>query len=318
MSRYLAFVSVALSASSVLAAPQLVNPSDVVATAAGIVSGGVAGSALGSRAPLVLPDFPPIPDTTTVSGPLLNSPRKRDMDYPKSTKDCLMSEHSEDSHALSYSYDGRKYSQDCLAHMALLVSEEKRKPCRAPHLGYEEECLFKKALEEDWTFDLDKAKEDELAWRAAHPEKSASEEWLHKFPTSVGDCKEKEEKEGKDWKKSSDDWSSYSVTPTGDKLNNNCLMNLAIASHITFEPKLCSIKEKRLVGELVAEVEAVVGEVIEIVGEIISVIRALITGCLFKVIVKIIELVGLEGKIVLGLLEEIAGLIFDILYLLTH
>jgi len=267
MSRYLSFVLLALSATSVLAAPA---------------------------------ELPTVPDLSTITDPSLgprsngkvyspNSLHKRDWEYPSSTKDCRMSEISEDETAHSYTHDGVEYSEECLTQLALSVPFEDRKSCRTtgPNaIGYDEQCLFKKAFDEDWKFDMEKAKEDELAWRAANPSHPSSDHWRTHYPSKAADClwieldlklkidadKEKEEKEeewekeeeekeeekdtiwrrddeGKEVKgkkkdafKTSDDlngWKPYSVAPDGKKFDNECMVRFVLKLKLVIDLGKC-------------------------------------------------------------------------------
>jgi len=275
MSRYLAFVLLALSASTALAAPAEIPQLPAASDATAIVE-----PLLGTRAEI--PQLPTVPNLDTVTVPLLgprpSTLRKRDLEYPSSTKDCLSSEVSDGADAF-YTHNGQDYSEDCLTHLALSVPSEKRKSCRTTgpdaH-GYDEKCLFKKALEEDWKFDVEKAKEDERAWRAANPEHSSSDVWKKTFPGAISHCitvgvdvegekeKEKEEKEekekkekekekeGKDPKKEgssktsdeTSDWKSYSLLSTGEKIDDVCVALLIIRAKIVVDLKTCSIDKK--------------------------------------------------------------------------
>jgi len=262
MSRYLAFVLLALSATSVLAAP--------------------------AELPAVnVPDVSDITDSivTRSNGKVYspNSLHKRDWEYPESTKDCRLSEVPEDATTLSYTHDGVEYSEECLTHLALSVPFEYRKSCRTTghdaH-GYDEECLFKKAFEEDWKYDMEKAKEEELAWRAAHPSVPSSDHWRTHYPKSAGDCiwielegelkivdgdKEKDEKEDerekgkrageqkevkgkkKDMTKTSDDldgWKPYTVAPDGKKFDDACVVRLVLRLKIVIDIGNCPADHK--------------------------------------------------------------------------
>ena len=260
MSRYLAFVLLALSATSVLAAP--------------------------AELPAVT-----VPDLSAITEPIVgrsnnkvyspNTLHKRDWEYPSSTKDCRISEVPEDSTTLSYTHDGVEYSEECLTRLALSVPFEDRKSCRTTGheaRGYDEECLFKKAFDEDWKFDLEKEKEEELAWRAAHPSVPSSDHWRTHYPESVGDCKfkleiegelkiedgdkEKDEKEKgkrageekevkgkkKDATKTSealDGWKPYSVAPNGDKFDNECIVRLVIRLKIVIDIGKCHKSDEK-------------------------------------------------------------------------
>ena len=246
MSRYLAFVLLALSATSVLAAPA-------------------------DLPPLALPDVTEIIPVVGRSNNKVYSPNtllKRDWESPASTRDCRMSEVPEDATTLSYTHDGVEYSEECLTRLALSVPFEDRKSCRTTghdaH-GYDEECLYKKAFDEDWKFDLEKAERDELAWRAAHPTVPSSDHWRTHYPNSAADClfsleldgelkivegdKEKEEKEKgkrdgekKGEKKASDEldgWKPYSVAPNGDKYDDECAVRLVIRLKLVIDIGKC-------------------------------------------------------------------------------
>jgi len=269
MSRYLAFVLLALSATSVLAAP--------------------------AELPAAT-----LPDLSSLTEPLVgrsnnkvyspNALHKRDWEYPSSTKDCRLSEVPEDSSTLSYTHDGVDYSEECLTRLALSVPFEDRKSCRTTgpdSHGYDEECLFKKAFDEDWKFDMEKEKEKELAWRAAHPSVPSSDHWRTHYPESVGHCKfkidldaelkikdgekdkdekdkdDKEEDKKEEWKRagegeevkgkkkdatktsdSLDGWKPYSVAPNGDKYDDECIVRLAIHLKLVIDIGKCPADHK--------------------------------------------------------------------------
>lgn len=329
MSRYLAFVFLALSATSVLAAPA------------------------------ELPAIPAIPDTTTITQPVVgprsngkvyspNTLRKRDWQYPTSTNDCRLSEVPEDSTTLSYTHDGQEYSEECLTRLALSVPFENRESCRATGAdarGYDEECLFKKAFDEDWKFDVEKAKEDELAWRAANPSASSSDAWRRQFPTAISDCivvdidvriSEKREVVGKNEEKvvkggkkgttkSSDamsGWSPYSVAPTGETLENDCLVRLLINAEIDLDLGTCTVEEAPrraadtrvpLFGRPTTELAAPQ----DTLAVAISIIAALRLGCLLEIVARIIVALGIEVRIagdpILGLAAGILALLSELL-----
>lgn len=363
MSRCLAFVFLALSASSVLAAPQgFVSPGtateivedavDAVGGAAGGApgtvdgiagtAGGIAGtvgetfSGLTPRAPAELPEFPSVPDTTTLTRPVLGERsngkvysstalRKRDWQYPSSTKDCLMSEVPGESKGPSYTYDGKEYFQECLSRLALSVPAEERISCRATGSdahGYDEQCLFKKAFVENWQFDVEKAKEQELAWRKDNPSSSSSDSWGYMFPSSVADCKV----DPKTVKKSSGDWNAFSTIPTGDVLSDDCMSLLILDAKVLLDLKTCSAVKKTGFLGLGASVDLLLKgrsttEVAvhdhaaprDLVAVVFGVLEALRLGCILDLILKIILDLGMEVKIVAGPLGEVLALVFDLL-----
>jgi len=349
MSRYLAFVLLALSATSVLAAP--------------------------AELPAVS-----IPDLSAITEPIAgrsngkvyspNSVHKRDWEYPSSTKDCRLSEVPEDSTTLSYTHDNVEYSEECLTRLALSVPFEDRKSCRTtgPHAhGYDEQCLFKKAFDEDWKFDLDEAKEEELAWRAANPSVPSSDHWRTHYPESAGDCvfkiklegelkiedgeKEKDEKEKekekekrageekevkgkkKDSSKTSelDGWKPYTVAPNGEKFDDECLVRLVISLKIVIDLGKCPADHKSedkpkfedksktdslsefgklpFLHERSSTELATRADSKESIDVIISAIVALKLGCIISIVVKIILKVGLDTKLVGGPLTAVLGLV---------
>lgn len=251
MSRYLAFVLLALSA-SVLAAPAELPPTPAV--------------------PAELPPMPAIPDTPDVARQFLGersngkvySPstlHKRDYIYPGSTGDCHLSEVSKGSTTRPYTHRGQAYSEQCLSHLALLVPSEKRDSCRttgANSHGYNEACLFKKAFEEDWKFDMAKAKADELAYRSAHPTATASDAWRYYFPTTILDCSVPRERAVR----SSSGWSAYTITPDAVILDNVCIARLLIVARVTVTVGTCAARAPTLSPEainLAATVNALLG-----------------------------------------------------------
>lgn len=243
MSRYLAFVFLALSASSVLAAPAEIPGLSTIPDAAAIP-----GTPLGARS------------NSKVYSP--STLHKRDWRYPGSTKDCHLSE--EKSTALSYTHEGQEYSAECLSHLALSVPVENRKSCRNTGddaVGYDEQCLFKKAFEEDWKFDMNKAKGDELAWRTVNTDRLSSDAWLIQFPVAISNCRvipetmEKRVVDGKKKKggqkevkgatKTSDvtsGWNSYSVIG-GETLDNECISRLFISAGVVIDLGICPVDE---------------------------------------------------------------------------
>lgn len=382
MSRYFAFVFLALSVSSVLAAPQFgavpFDPTttiDIVTDAAGNAfrfvydAGGnvievvpvplpeAASDTISARAPAELPQAPSVPDTTTLTRPVLgersngkvyssSTLRKRDWQYPTSTKDCLMSEVPEKSKGFSYTYDGQEYSEECLTRLALSVPSESRMPCRATGLearGYDEKCLFKKAFDEDWKVDVEKAKEDELAWRAAHPSSSSSDAWSKLYPAAVSDCSVAPKSMGGMKKTAAKDvWNAYSILPSGDILENDCLLRLVLDANIILDLETCSAVERSpllldldldaaldldLDAVLDLDLDAVLDLVIRepsttevaapraLLDVVVGVIAALRTGCLLDLIIEIVLSLGIEAIIAggpLGVLE----LVFDVLAIL--
>jgi hypothetical protein len=341
MSRYLAFVFLALSASSVLAAPADIPQ---------VIPDSVTKPVLGARAPVEFPAppaFDPAPYLKPVLGERSNSKvysentlRKRDMDYPTSTEDCRLTESSDSFKPPYYTHEGEVYSEDCLTRLALSVPSEKRESCRATgSAGYDEDCLFKKAFEEDWKFDLEKAKEDELAWRAVNPTSTSSDAWSKQFPTSVSDCiidleLVLELLGGLDGKKAmtkssgaKSEWSPYSVIPSGETVDNDCLLRLVLGAKIVFDLETCPAKEEKVLKFLdirspAADIQLAERSTTElatradVLALVIGVIEALSLGCLLEVIVKIILAIGIDAKIALGPLELVAELVIDVLALL--
>ena len=316
MSRYLAFVLLALSATSVLAAPAEIPP------------------------------LPTVPSLETVTRPVLGSRsnkvysphtlHKRDSEYPASTKDCALSEDSKDP---SYTHDGLKYSEDCLTRLALSVPSENRKSCRttgAGARGYDEECLFKKAFDEDWKFDLEKAKEDELAWRAENPSHSSSEAWHLHFPIAIIDCikvdvdvevdGEKEKGKGKDVTKTSDGWSPHSVTSTGETVDNDCILRLVIRAKIVIDLGTCKA-DKTIKPHSVSDVAAPVQDhglphlfgrssaelATREIDVALNILAALRLGCLIEIVEEIIKLLGLKTILLTDPLEVIVKLLASLL-----
>ena len=338
MSRYLgAFVLLALSATSVLAAP-----ADI-------------------------PGLPTVPNLVRSNNKVYSPStlHKRDWEYPASTKDCRLSEVPKDSSTLAYTHDGVEYSEECLTRLALSVPFEDRKSCRSSGpkaIGYDEECLFKKAFEEDWKYDLEKAKQEELAWRAANPSKPSSDAWRTNHPTAVSDCivlielegvleivdgekeKEKGKRDGegkevkgkKDATKTSDaldGWSPYSVAPSGETLDNECLVRLVLGLKVVIDLGSCSADpssapKPHSVSEVAApsEKHGLLGgrsstEVAtrrDIVGLVVSVLAALELGCLIEIIVKIIAAVGIDTKLLLGPLDIVVDLAVGLLAALLN
>lgn len=352
MSRYFAFVFLALSASSVLAAPQ--GFPDTVAGAAGTVIelvegavGSIAGEVSG-RAPAELPEVPPVPDTTTLTRPILgersngkvyssSTLRKRDWQYPTSTKDCAMSQVPGDSKDLSYTHDGQEYSQECLSRLALSVPSEKRISCRSAGSearGYDEECLYKKAFDEDWKFNLEEAKEAELAWRAANPTKNSSDAWRSMYPSSVADCSVDPKSMKKPMK--AGEWSGYSAISPGEMVDHDCISRFALDAQIVPDVTICANVERSftsilnldatidaaidlLLGERstaeVATSHDLVAAPRALVDVVIGVIEALRSGCLLNIILKLVKSLGIGAKIV-GTPLEVVELVVDILAIL--
>lgn len=348
MSRYLSFVFLALSASSVLAAPQgfpagavtdtvtdtFSGLIDTAAGTAGEVAGAVTDSfsgfapgALSGRAPAELPNVPPVPDTTTLTRPALGersnnkvysstSLRKRDWQYPTSTKDCLKSsEDSGKSMGPSYTHDGQEYYEDCLTRVALSVPFEQRKSCRSGERGYDEECLYKKAFDEDWKVDMEKAKEEELAWRALNPSASSSDTWRKMYPSAVGDCSVDPKSMGRLEKAMSDmeGWSAYSTIPSGKVFEDDCMSRFAIDGEIPIDVNICSAAERTsrltdilnlgnlLGGRSTREVAATSHDLAarqDLLAVVFGVLEALRSGCLVSIIIKIMIEIGLHVKII--------------------
>ena len=305
MSRYFAFVLLALSATSVLAAPA---------------------------------DIPVVPDMGSVTDPVFGprsnkvySPtalHKRDLEYPTSTEDCRL---SGDSTAASYTHNGVQYSQGCLSLLALSVPPEARKSCRttgADARGYDEECLFKKAFDEDWKFDLEKAKEDERAWRAANPSRPSSDAWRTQFPTSVSDCIVVDVEAKIDLKREDalNGWTPYSVTSTGQTVSNDCALLLVIRAKIVVDLETCdAVKPKSLSGAAVparnhglhslfgrSSAELATRRDLSI-DAAVSVIVALRLGCLFEIVEEIIALLGIDAKLLSDLLDPVFFLLAAVL-----
>ena len=389
MSRYLALVLLALSASSVLAAPQgVVTPiftpvtgtisttigpaidividtagnvidtlgnvigqvapstfdpvagtifttiGNVIDLAPGTVGGAIetiietlsdtAPEPLAARAPAELPQMP---DTTTLTRPVLGERsygkvyssttlRKRDWQHPTSTKDCVMSEVPDKSKGLSYTHDGQDYSAECISRLALSVPSEERKSCRATgpdaH-GYDEQCLYKKAFDHDWKFDMDKAKQDELAWRDSNPGSSSSDSWRSLFPASIADCSV-DQKSMDEMKKKKEDWNAFSQLPSGVTVEDDCASRLMLDSQVTVDPKICASVEverssliadvlkldlrlgERSTTEVAASRDLVARQ--GIVAVVLGVLAALRIGCLTNILAKILLTVGFETKIV--------------------
>ena len=348
MSRYLAFILLALSASSVLAAPQglpVGTITDTVGTGTG-TAGQIADTITGTisaRAPAELPQMPSFPDTTTVTRPVLGERsngkvyssttlRKRDWQYPTSTQDCRMSEIPEMYRGLSYIRDGQEYSQDCLSRLALSVPPEERTSCRSigPNAhGYDEECLFKKAFDEDWKFDVEAAKEAELAWRAANTPAPSSDTWRYLYPSSVADC-------SVDPRSNPlinvNGWNGFSILPSGVILLDDCILRLILDAQILLDLGTCSAAE-RTTNLLDINISAAIDLVLrepstaevavnhdlaaprDLITTVVGVLEALRTGCLLDIVLKLVLAIGIEAKIVAGPLG-ILELVFDLLAIL--
>jgi hypothetical protein len=335
MSRYLAFVLLALSAATVLAAPAEV------------------------------PSIPPVPDLSTVTKPVVgarsnhkvyspNTLHKRDWKYPTSTRDCRMSEVPEGSTTLSYTRDGTEYSEECLTSLALSVPFESRKSCRTTGLGargYDEECLFKKAFDEDWKFDVEKAKAEELAWRAVNPTRPSSDAWRTLFPATFADCavvvevaadvevkrqveggEEKEVKGGKkvDTTRTSDalrGWSPYSVTPAGDVFSADCLALLVLRAKIVVDLGTCPVEPTStglvphrdlaapvrnfglpLLGRSSTELDTRQNLTVDAV---LSVLVALRLGCLVQIVAKLVAALGINIKLLDGPIKTVGTVVVD-------
>ena len=307
MSRYLALVLLALSA-SVLAAPAEV------------------------------PQIPSLPDTTTVTRPIfgersndkVHSPstlHKRDYLYPTSTEDCRSSEVPKGYATHPYTHNGQTYSEECLTQLALSVPPENRQSCRTAGdnaRGYDEECLFKKAFDENWKFDLEKAKKDELAYRSAHPSAGPSDTWRSYFPSALSDCgvpKEKVVDAGRSG------WTPYTVTPEGLIFDSDCALRVLLLAKITVDLETCPARES-LVGEVLdlaiaADIIAdlaivnVLGLPIDVaISAAVSLLVALRTGCLIAVILKIIATLGVNAQIAVGPLDLVVDVVASIVALL--
>ena len=353
MSRYLAFVFLALSASSVLAAPAEIPQLPNAAT--------IAGPLLGARAEL--PSLPSIPDTTTITQPLVgpraeipqlpalsdattvvepvlgarsngkvyspNTLRKRDWQYPESTKDCRSSEVPKDSASLSYTHEGQEYSEECLTHLALSVPPEYRESCRTTGVdarGYDEECLFKKAFDEDWKFDMEKAKKDELAWRSANTPASSSDAWRTLFPNTISDCLVTVTI----GKRATDGWSPYTVLPTGETLENDCLVRLILGTEIVLDLGICaSVEVPELSADLLSldltalitlfgrsTTELATRQESATVAVAVSVLAALRSGCLLGVVARIIATLGIDVRIAGDPLNTVVALVTGLLAIL--
>ena len=322
MSRYLAFVLLALSTTSVLAAPAEIPPIPT----------------LPATAPLIGP----------VTGSRTNTLHKRDWEYPASTDDCRLSSDSTGSSTPSYTHDGHEYSEACLSSLALSVPFEDRKSCRTETRGYDEECLFRKAFDEDWTFDLEKAKEDELTWRAAHPSSASSDAWRTQFPSAIVDCfvlvellpEIKVEKRGADGGEEGGEdvqegkregtsdglsgWSPYSTLPTGDTVANDCIALLVLRAKIVIDLGTCPAdktivpKSKSLSSPDVAaplpnhDLSHLLGRSSEELAtraiEVdVSVLVALRLDCLIDVVLKVLGLVGADAILLVGPLGPLVG-----------
>jgi len=340
MSRYLAFVLLALSASSVLAAPAeipVVPPVTVPDTSP--VTAPVTGPVLGDRS------------GATVYSP--NTLHKRDWKYPTSTKDCHVSQVSDPATTLSYTHEGQEYSEECLSHLALSVPFEKRESCRTTGTdahGYDKECLFKKAFDEDWKIDLDKAKEAEVAYRSANSVAS-SDAWSKLYPNKISDCavvevtlgrrdvagkkkggEEKVVKGGKkDVTKSSDatsGWSPYFVTPGGDVLEIDCILSLVLGMGITLDGETCSAVERGARQSAQSSGNGLLSHLIrpqrqpttvpatgqdDLIADIVGILEALTTDCLFDFILDLIDTLGLDavladdplGTLITDLLDDV-------------
>ena len=323
MSRYLAFVLLALSACSALAAPaELPTMPSVTVPNAAPATGPVTQPLVGSRSI----------DKAYSSNTLL----KRDWQYPTSTKDCRSSE-GPDHSTTPYTHDGQEYSKECLSRLALSVPSEKRESCHTTGQGYDEECLFKKAFDEDWKFDMEKAKVEELAYRSAHPDVASSDAWSKQFPVKILDCvavgvslgeKVGKGKAGMGGKKGMTKGSAatsasdpFFTTPDGLVLEIECLLRLVLAIGIKLDGETCPAETKavhstgnrpfthltRPHGRSTTELAT------RQLGDI-SVFLALDLGCLFALILELLEVLGLEailangdplGVFIAGLLDEV-------------
>jgi hypothetical protein len=297
MSRYLAFVLLALSA-SVLAAPA------------------------------ELPQMPGVPDTTTVTRPVLGersngkvyspiAPHKRDYLHPESTKDCHLSEVSKDSTVIPYTHDGQAYSETCMTQLAFSVPPEHRESCRTTGTnarGYDEQCLFKKAFAEDWKFNMEEARRNEAAYRSLNPNAGASDFWRYYFPATIADCSVP-----KDKVVSSRGWTPYSITPQGVVVDNECAVRLLILAEVTVTVGICSAEERLatdivdLTADITADITAVVNglQLVDVdvdINAAVSLLVALRTGCILSVISRIIATIGVDVSL-LGLAVDLIALL---------
>ena len=288
MPRYLAFVLLALS-TSVLAAPAE-YPRQV-------------------PPPLSAPNV----DTPTVEMPSVgmppvsrsnggkvyspNTPYKRDSLYPTSTEDCRSSGHSI---ARSYTHEGQEYSEECLSRLAFSVPPEKRQSCRttgaAP--GYDQDCLFEKAFAEDWKFDVEKAKEEELAYRSTSPSGAASDSWHTLFPVTVSDCLiEVSLEEGQVEV-------DISIGPNGETMATDCLVLLTLATGLTIATDTCAVVDITTLPLVTVDVDIDLDLTLLglsatglVTATVDSIIAAIGSGCLVQVIASIIVNVGLQVQI---------------------
>ena len=315
MSRYLALVLLALS-TSVLAAPAE-HPRQVPPTPS-----------------------PPNVDTPTVemptvgmpavSGPLdsrsntgkaysPNTPYKRDSLYPTSTEDCRSSGHST---TRSYTHEGQEYSEECLSRLAFSVPPENRQSCRttgAKARGYDQDCLFEKAFAEDWKFDVEKVKEEELAYRSAEPSGAASDSWRALFPVTVFDCLVEISVERREAESG-----AYSIGPNGEVMATDCLVLLTLSAGLNINTEVCALVDVTVEPVVTVDLDidvdlsllglSATGLVTATVG---SIIAAIGSGCLVQIIASIIANVGLQVRIgadPLGIAPEI--LLVDLIALL--
>ena len=293
MSRYLALILLALSA-SVLAAPAEV------------------------RQLPALPETPTAPVLGERSNSKTYSPgtlHKRDYLYPSSTQDCRLSEVPEGSPAHAYTHGGQTYSEECLTQLALSVPSERRESCRTAGVhahGYHEECLFRKAFDEDWKFDMEKAKKDELAYRDAHSG-AASEAWPRLFPSAISDCRVSKEKA---FEGGRNGWTRYSITPDGLILDDECVVRVLIAAKVTIGVETCSARETTDVIDIAADITADITAHVPLldinVDAVVSLMAALRTGCLTGVVVELVAALGVEALIAVGPLRVAADVVAEI------
>jgi hypothetical protein len=198
---------------------------------------------------------------------------------------------------------------------------------------------------------MEKAKEEEVAWRAANPTKTSSDAWRLLFPIALTDCitidaeleivdtEDSEVKEvgGKKGKTSDalSGWRPYSLLPSGEIVDDECAVRLIIGAKLVIDLTTCPVDTDSTMPKSLSHPGAAAparNHGLHLFGRssaelatrdlsldaVVGVIVALRLGCLLELLAKIIAVLGIDAQLLVDPIEDIVeGLLATLTTLLS-
>lgn len=160
--------------------------------------------------------------------------------WPSNIDDCLRPElRLRPDASTYYLHDGQFYDKSCLKTLAYLVEPDERAVCRTQSdchhaRGYDNECLVQLSLDQDFNFNFEEMRRQELEWKefVCHGKtldqcgREHSLWWRNRFPSSRDDCRIHERADQREdvW---NGNWIPWSIGPHGTLYDDDCLSRFA-------------------------------------------------------------------------------------------